>query len=207
MQRFGPWDTSGAIAAEYAALAPQYEARWARYLSVTTARTLSEIQCKPHDTLLDIGCGTGVLIRQVHEQVRAVGLDLSFAMLQVASEAGAHHLIEGNASILPLIDQSFDAVVSVSSFHYWPDPMAGLAEVRRVLRPEGQFVVTDWCDDFLACRLCDRWLRLTRHSYKQIYGSRECESYLQRAGFRIQRVDRYKVGRLWGIMTVTALSP
>jgi SAM-dependent methyltransferase len=106
-----------------------------------------------------------------------------------------------------LRDRSFDAVVSVSSFHYWPDPMAGLAEVRRVLRPAGQFVVTDWCDDFLACRLCDRWLRLTRRSYRQIYGSRECERYLQRAGFRIQRVDRYKIGRLWGIMTVTALSP
>ena len=119
----------------------------------------------------------------------------------------AHSLIQGNASILPLRDRSFDAVVSVSSFHYWSDPMAGLAEVRRVLRPDGQFVVTDWCDDFLACRLCDRWLRLTRHSYKQIYGSRECEGYLRRAGFRIRRVDRYKIGRLWGIMTVTALSP
>jgi ubiquinone/menaquinone biosynthesis C-methylase UbiE len=113
-------------------------------------------------------------------------------------------LVAADAGALPLKDATLDTVVSVSSFHYWTDPAVALAEIRRVLHPGGRLVITDWCDDFLGCKLLDRWLRLTRRTYHRIYGSRECAGLLEQAGFRVSLVERYKVTWLWGLMTLTA---
>jgi ubiquinone/menaquinone biosynthesis C-methylase UbiE len=51
--------------------------------------------------------------------------------------------VEAPAEELPLPDGSFDLVLSTMSFHHWADQQRGLAEVRRVLAPQGLFVLTD----------------------------------------------------------------
>jgi ubiquinone/menaquinone biosynthesis C-methylase UbiE len=179
---------------EYTRLAPQYEDRWARYVRRSTARTLHHLELAPGQALADLGCGTGALLNAVAAApggggVRAIGLDVTPPMLGHARCRLPRSVpfVAGDAGALPLRNAMLDTVVSVSSFHYWADPAAALAEIRRVLRPGGRLVITDWCDDFLGCRLLDRWLRLTRRSYHRIYGSRECAGLLQQAGLRVIR--------------------
>lgn len=200
-----------AVRKEYTRLAPEYEDRWTRYVRRSTARTLRHLQLAPGQALADLGCGTGALLGTVTTVpggggIRMIGLDVTPPMLAYARRRLplSVPLVAADAGALPLGRATLDTVVSVSSFHYWPDPSGALGEIRRVLRPGGRLVVTDWCDDFLGCKLLDRWLRFTRRAYHRIYGSRECAGLLEQAGFRVKVIERYKVTWLWGLMTLVA---
>jgi ubiquinone/menaquinone biosynthesis C-methylase UbiE len=116
-------------------------------------------------------------------------------------------LVVGDAEHLPFREGAFDLVVSSSSFHYWHRPEQGLAEIRRVLAPGGTVVITDWCDDYLLCRLLDALLWLVNPAHHRAYDSASCRAMLQAAGFEVERLDRYKISWLWGLMTARALLP
>ena len=64
-------------------------------------------------------------------------------------------LCEGWAEQLPFAAGQFDAVVSCNMFHYIRRPAEALREMRRVLRPGGRLIVTDWCDDFSPAEFAD----------------------------------------------------
>jgi SAM-dependent methyltransferase len=104
--------------------------------------------------VLEVGCGPGHLsIRMAQELgLDITGLDLDPAMIEVAranAERAADdngHLptfVAGDAAALPFPDASFDLVVSTLSLHHWSNPRAGLAEIGRVLRPDGRALVWD----------------------------------------------------------------
>ncbi len=124
-------------------------------------------------------------------------------MLEIAKEklAGRAQLRVGYANTLPWPDESFDIVVSCNMFHYITHPLPALREMERVLRPGGALVITDWCDDYLACRLCNIYLRMTKRSYYKTYRERECRDLLREAGHADARIERYKINWLWGLMT------
>jgi ubiquinone/menaquinone biosynthesis C-methylase UbiE len=106
--------------------------------------------------------------------------------------ADVHHL--------PFADESFDCAICANSFHYFHSPVDALCEIRRVLRPGGQFVLVDWCDDYLSCKLCSWWLRLTEPAFHQTYTLASCRSLLQRSGFAVRHADRFRENWLWGLM-------
>ncbi|MDX1251536.1 MAG: class I SAM-dependent methyltransferase [Gammaproteobacteria bacterium] len=112
----------------------------------------AELQSGQH--VLDVGCGTGVLTRlaalAVGDNGETVGIDPSPAMLQVArrnANAEASHASFKVAAIeaLPFDSEHFDVVFSICMLHHLtPDlKRAGLAEVYRVLKPGGRFVIVD----------------------------------------------------------------
>jgi ubiquinone/menaquinone biosynthesis C-methylase UbiE len=182
---------------EYDELSAVYDRRWRRYVDRTIAGTLRRVAIQAGESILDVGCGTGALLDRVAAAKRT-GVDLSLAMLARARVRDCGCLVAGDAQRLPFCDSTFDVAVSTSSFHFWPAPSLALAEIHRVLRPRGRLVVTDWCDDFLACRLYERLRR------RNVYSTAECARLLADAGFAIDEVDRYKVSWLWGMMTVSA---
>jgi ubiquinone/menaquinone biosynthesis C-methylase UbiE len=100
--------------------------------------------------VLDVGCGTGRLVAQAAERwpgARFTGVDVSVEMIAAARRArgadGRFHFETADAAALPFPEQSFDAVFSTLSFHHWHRQERGLAEVARVLRPNGLFVLAD----------------------------------------------------------------
>ncbi|HVT14745.1 MAG TPA: methyltransferase domain-containing protein [Thermoanaerobaculia bacterium] len=193
----------------YQWLAANYDRRWQGYVAASTRETLRRAGVRASDRLLDIGCGTGALLAAVRGAVPAAavtGIDLVPAMLAVARRkaAAGPGLAAADAVRLPFRPCSFDVVVSSSSFHYWHDPRLGLSEIARVLRPGGRVVLTDWCADFLACRICDAVLRLIHPVHRRVYRRAECARLLAEAGFIEGAVERYKIDWLWGLMTATA---
>jgi ubiquinone/menaquinone biosynthesis C-methylase UbiE len=89
--------------------------------------------------LLDIGCGTGLFVEKyIQNGGQGTGLDISEKMVAKARHRCPDcEFIVGTGEKLPFENSSFDAVSSVLAFSYVKDPVAMLAEVYRVLEPQG----------------------------------------------------------------------
>lgn len=138
------------------------------------------------DCILEIGFGPGTLIRSLAAKVEAgyiVGIDPSPVMLEQATRLNQAMIDDGRVLLEPgtvgeLIFQAmtFDRVVSVNTFHLWPDPVANLGEVYRVLKPGGQVVIA----------LQPRWLKRSA----AVDGlAQQIASQVSAAGFRDVRVE------------------
>ena len=102
------------------------------------------------ERVLDAGCGAGHTALAIAPHVmQVVAYDLTASMLEqverLASERTVTNLTthQGDVERLPFEDASFDCVVSRYSAHHWPHPARALAEFKRVLKPDGQFILSD----------------------------------------------------------------
>ena len=100
--------------------------------------------------VLDLGCGTGYLVRALAghypDAERLVGIDAAPEMVRTSS-ATTHDdrltFAVGVAEQIGHPDETFDLIVSTTSFDHWSDQRAGLIECARVLRPGGRLVLVD----------------------------------------------------------------
>ncbi len=119
----------------------------ARSTGLRNEWTLSLLNVEDDDRILDVGSGPGALIQMLAAQSRAgfiAGVDASPLMVRLASQrntqamrVGRVEIREGSALALPFEDASFDKALSANSVHIWPDRLAGVKEMRRVLKPGG----------------------------------------------------------------------
>ncbi len=98
-------------------------------------------------SVLDVGCGTGKLLRRAHTywpEAQLIGVDPANGMIEMAKRLTPNATFStGMAEALPLQDASVELALSTSSFHHWQDQAAGLREIARVLRPGGYFILVD----------------------------------------------------------------
>jgi ubiquinone/menaquinone biosynthesis C-methylase UbiE len=97
---------------------------------------------------LDVGCGPGALTRELVGRLGADGVaavDPSEPFVAAARERNPGVRVErATADALPFDDGSFDAAIAQLVVHFMPDPVAGLAEMRRVTRPGGSVAACVW---------------------------------------------------------------
>jgi ubiquinone/menaquinone biosynthesis C-methylase UbiE len=195
---------------EYTALAATYDQRWSAYLDASLSMTLEVVADLEAEQVLDVACGTGRLLEILAErsdQVKLAGIDRVPAMLDAASRRIGQRatLLEGAAEKLPFSDAAFQLVISTNAMHYFSDVDAALQEIRRVISPSGNLVITDWCRDYFWMKLLNRVLPMTRHAHVHTFGTRELEQHLLDAGFEISAKTSKKIDWFWGLMTIHAI--
>lgn len=148
-------------------------------------------QDHPPESVIDVGCGTGRLLRSAGKRWPAahlIGVDPSPGMLEVARQrTPGVTFYNGSAENLPLPDHSADLVLSTLSFHHWNNREAGLRDIGRVLRPDGHFCLAD-------LRLPAAFAWLTHH----VDGNNPTywRALFTQAGFDLRLLDRRMTGFL-----------
>ena len=107
---------------------------------------LSLVDLKPGDSVLDLGCGTGVMIPfyLAAQAGKIVAVDVSEKMVERAREKfGNEPSVELRASDALSLDEGerFDAAVIYNAYPHFPDKLALVEKVYRLLKPSGRFVV------------------------------------------------------------------
>lgn len=147
----------------------------ARSLYPVILKKLSEI---PYHTALDLGCGTGEMMRLILQQNKDKSLyviDLSEKMLEVAKEKLGNHvnLILSDSEQLPFSDSFFDVVYCNDSFHHYPAPDKVLSEVYRVLKPNGIFVMCDCWQPTIGRAIMNFYMKHSKEGDVKIYSENE----------------------------------
>ncbi|MGG6267779.1 class I SAM-dependent methyltransferase [Leptolyngbya sp. AN03gr2] len=196
---------------QYNQMATVYDRLWSRYILKSLSFLRDWTQLAPTSTVLDVACGTGtfeslVLAEQPDQSI--VGVDLSEKMLEIAQKKCRDYpnvsFEQASVTALPFDDRSFDIVVSASALHYFEDSIAALLEIKRVLKPEGELIILDWCKDDWLCQIYDFVLKRLDRAHQQCYTQHEFHELLSKTGFHIDRSTRFRTGWAWELMIATA---
>jgi trans-aconitate methyltransferase len=114
-------------------------ARHARFVADLGRPLIGMLGTKPGETILDLGCGDGVLTAEVQRLgATVIGVDGAPAMVDAACKLGIDaRLMDGQILDLP---ERFDAVFSNAALHWMPNAAAVVQGVHRHLKPSGRFV-------------------------------------------------------------------
>jgi len=157
------------------------------------------------DAVLEIGCGTGTTaLRLAPHVARLVATDVASEMIGIAQEKavaeGATNLdfAVASAGQLPGEDGTFDAVLAYNVCHLIEDQRAALAEVHRVLKPDGLFISKTPCLDEMnpLIRLAVPVMRLIgKAPHVAFFNAAALEREIAGAGFTIVERARHGSGR------------
>jgi ubiquinone/menaquinone biosynthesis C-methylase UbiE len=184
--------------------APGYDHGWRGRLhheiSTRTADLAVATVAGPN-RVLDVGCGTGYLLqllaRRYADAEQLAGIDAAPAMVETAgacAEDGRLTFAVGMAEHIGFPDDTFDLIVSTTSFDHWTQQQAGLAECARVLRPGGHLVLVDQFSRWLLPTLAT-----SRRGKARTKG--HATDLLLRAGFRSPQWHRIYAVIINGVTT------
>lgn len=155
---------------------------------------------RAHGDVLEVAVGTGRNLPFYPESVRLTGIDLSPAMLALARARADElereiDLREGDAQVLPFPDGTFDTVVCTLGLCGFPDERAAIAQMHRVLRPNGTLLLLDHIGSHhklihFGQRLLEKMTVRTLGDYQ----TRRPFLLLEQAGFAIEQRERLKAG-------------
>ncbi len=142
-------------------------------------KLLEHLGAKPNSTVLDVGCGTGDLIRELQKRnIKAIGIDLSFNMIKQNRALG--NIVQGIAEQLPFRDDSLDGLVSGFSLRNFVNLKDFFKECYRVVKPGGRIALLDIAEPRLPVikEVHDLWFKKCVPAIGGILSDKKAYSYL-----------------------------
>jgi SAM-dependent methyltransferase len=131
--------------------------------------------------ILDVGCGTGANLLMLSKYGDAEGVDVSEDALAFCRERGLEKVKLGAGEELPYEDGTFDLVTAFDVVEHMDDDLAGLTEMRRVLRPGGRVLL------FVPAFMFLWGLQDDVSNHRRRYRLPELRRVLEQAGFEVER--------------------
>jgi SAM-dependent methyltransferase len=147
-------------------------------------RLLNFAQVRAGETVLDVGCGPGIVTNALADRgLMAVGVDFTAAMLDEA-RAGGGRYVRCDATRLPFREGRFDCALSRNTFHHLIDPGSVLRAMSRAIRPGGRVVIEDMRapDDAEKRAYHETIERLRDEAHQRTLTRAELETLARRSG-------------------------
>jgi len=148
---------------------------------------LEKLASFPHQSVLDIGCGTGEVLSKLAERegLSLAGLDLSPEMIGMARQklGDRDDLRAGDVEELPWPNGSFDVVLCLDSFHHYPRPFDALAEMWRVISEGGRLILADFWKPAPMRQLINLFIGFSKDGDVRVYSEPEIRRLLWQSGF------------------------
>jgi len=168
---------------------------------------LSHVSIGKHDTILDVGCGGGGTVHKLARlatEGKVYGIDFSEESISVSRrtnrqliEMGRVDIRQGSVSSLPFPDQMFDLVTAVNTHNYWPDLVADMQEVLRVLKPGGSLVILG--GGYKGGKYADRNEKFAEVVNMAFLSVNELSGLFSKAGYAgVQMFEEYDWGWICG---------
>jgi len=172
--------------AEYATMFRVEETHWwYKALHRLIFQTLeAELPDWREKEIVDVGCGTGAILKQLGNPEQNVGIDLAPEAISFCRQRGLNNVRQGDVHALPFADASFDAVICSSVlYHQWVSDVEGaVREMHRVLRPGGVLLINVPAFSFLHSAHDEAVMTARR------FRKREIRQLLQKENFKIRRL-------------------
>lgn len=198
------------LAGDYDVSATGYEAHWGPALARLTEDFVKDISLSEAEAVLDLGAGTGSLLRHLTGKTTAtlVGVDRSHGMLALAPPETLLSVMD--AERLAFRGKTFDVIFAMFILFHLPSPLAGLTEMRRVARDGGTVAFTTWGQDDPDFRAFDVFDEvLDRHGAAEGRGlyarfdlsdtTDKCAALLEEAGFQVSAIRSERMAYRWTI--------
>jgi len=136
--------------------------------------------------ILDVGCGTGMTMKDLSVGNEVWGLDGDLAALNFCRKRGFKNLTRADLSKkMPYHDKTFEVILCLDVLEHLKDDRLPLREFRRILKPGGILVITVPAYP----QLMSRWDEVSGH-YRR-YSRSNLESLVVRAGFKIKKLSYF----------------
>jgi len=174
-------------------------------------QTIRKIDLKSGQTLLDVGCATGQLVKMASEScidAKITGIDTSMAMLASAKKNNRATILSGHVNILQtswydldFANNTFDKVSASNVVYFWDNPVEILNNIYRVMKNNSQIIISFRIDETLDYRL------MNQYGYK-LFNGKQVRQFMSEANFidlKIEDKNAMTRTRQWKIVWLSGI--